>query len=358
MKKHNQSSYRPKSKDTSSLKRAARSKIQSTVRRSVGGESRLRSRSKSKSPIKEEKIQKNKDYQTENTHLNLKDVRSKMREQTKGNDNLIFSFCQDEEGANKIETELRETEVRKRDPKYVTSERQTELPKSSFSKKPIPETEEVIGKIDDPDKKNSVDNHSEEKDPEIKQNVAPPRELIPEEKPRKKRDRKRTKKEQIAAALKNTHYRHTGYSLKRNMERIILILAQKYMLSYHDRIRIEKEHEKLKLQIQKRNYEYKLEQLKGSFEESEGNVQSLWESRLAKNQVTKFTTRVDFKYVDSKLKKIRNILNEKEFSMEIVDKTRIDKNKLQEKVEKNRNFFREFQDKFKRARLKVIDISK
>ena len=49
---------------------------------------------------------------------------------------------------------------------------------------------------------------------------------------------------------------------------------------------------------------------------------------------------------------------EKEFDLECIDKARYGQNSLQEKVETNKNFFKEFQEKFKKARLKVIDTNK
>ena len=298
------SSFRPKLRDTRGLKRDGKNKIQSSIRRTENRESRLRPRSSSK-PKREPS---NEPIEPE-TKINQEDIRKKMQDEVGlDNDNLVISFCQNEDPGSKVKWELRETKTGDR--------------RQLVESNPIPE------------------------------------ELEETEKPKEKKKSKMSKNQKSAMMdfLKGKKRKDKSkYFLKDHVERVLLILAQKYILSYHDRIRREKEHEKLKKSIQKSTFEAKLKNLKNNFKESEENVQSLWESRLAQNKVTKYTTRVDFKYIDTRLKKIERIFDEKEFSLEVIDKARQGQHSLKDKVEANSAFFKEFQERFKKARLKVIE---
>lgn len=316
------SAFRPKLRNTRGLKRDGKNTIRKSNQRPDFSDSKLRSRSPSEKPVKKEKPK----TEPKGEDIDQKDIRKKIEAEVGDeNDKLIISFCQNEEAApgSSIKWELRETK---------TGERNKEFQKSETNV-PIPEEKE-----EDP---------KEEK----------PKGERPKKKEKVKFDR--SQKKQLEDFLKGKKKKEKSkYLLRDHVERVLLILGQRYILSYHDRIRREKEHEKLKKTIQKNTYENKLENLKNNFKESEENIQNLWESRLAQNKVTKFTTRVDFKFVDMNLKKIERIFNEKEFDLECIDKARYGKDSLQEKVETNRTFFKEFQEKFKKARLKVIDTNK
>ena len=313
------SSFRPKLRDTRGLKRAGQNKISSSVRRPSNRDSRLRSKSPKKSQDKEP-VKAEKDPESV---VNQRDLREKMEKEIGAeNDNLVISFCQNEDQGSNVKWELRET------------------------------------KTGDRSKRNLLKSETEKPIPEEAEGVAEPEKEAPKQDPKSVTFGKDQKSKIVNFLKKNKRKKKAKYLLKDHVERVLLILAQKYILSYHDRIRREKEHEKQKKTIQKEIYERKLQNLKNHFDESEQKIQSLWESRLAQNKVTKFTTRVDFKFIDLKLKKIQKIFDEKEFSLEVVDKARQGKNNLQEKVEANSEFFREFQERFKKARLKVIDANK
>lgn len=327
MDRHSRSSYRPKSRDIKGIRKSADKKIKSSIRRKDFSESKLRKKEdRLEVPTKKDKSQKrikdNDDGQQ--GKIDQDDIRKTMKELESNNDNLIFSFCQNEDDETHIRTEIRETTTRNKMEKIKEKENE-----------------------DDKDLKDANDSETEK--PKSKSKPDKEKNIMGKLK-------ENLKQKKISELLKKTEYKNLKYSMKQNLEKIVLILGQKYILSYHNRVRKEREHEKHKKTIQKQNYEQRLNEMKKSFQKSEGNIQELWESRLARNEVTKFTTRVDFKFIDTKLKKIEKILNEKEFSMAVVDKTKKAEQNLKDKIEENMNFFQEFQKKFKDARLKLVDI--